>query len=602
MWQPLRCHIFSSAVVRGCRILLSVFFVPALLHGQGMGSGVKAVARGSAKANIDLPAPAIEFRDISASTGITAPNVYGGATKKKYIIEMNGNGAGIFDFDNDGWRDVFLVNGDRLEASPDSSKPASHLYRNQGDGTFADVTKKAGLDRPGWGQGVCAGDYDNDGNTDLLVTYYGHNVLYRNRGDGTFADVTELSGMPVTGQRWATGCAFLDYNLDGKLDLFVSNYLGFDMRQAMAPGSSPYCSWAGLPVFCGPRGFPGGHNILYRNDGAGHFKDVSKEAGILSSEMHYNLGVVSSDFDNDGWPDVFVACDSTPGRLYLNNKDGSFTDVGVTTGVAYGESGQEEGSMGVAAADYDNNGWLDILIANFMNETATLYRNAKKLLFQDVTYAAGLGVNTTFVNWGAQFLDVDQDGWKDILISNGHIYPELMNANTGEDYRQRKILYWNLRNGAFRDITKNAGKALTEPNCSRGMAAGDLDGDGVPEVVVVNMNAPPTVLKNTGEKGNAILVELIGSKSNRSAIGGRVTVVTGQLTQLDEVRSGSSYASQNDFRLHFGLGKASAADRLLVRWPGGAIETFENVKANQWLTIREGKGIVKQQPFRSSVH
>ncbi len=585
---------------RNWKFLAGIPLVACSLLGQGMGGGVKAIPRGSPKANIDLPTPALAFRDITRTSGLIAENVHGGAANKKYIIEMNGNGAAVFDFDNDGWRDVFLVNGSRLDLPASGPPPTNHLYRNKGDGTFEDVTARAGMSRSGWGQGVCAGDYDNDGNTDLLVTYYGHNVLYRNKGDGTFEDITGKAGLPTSGQRWGTGCAFLDYNLDGHLDLFVANYLAFDMKAAMAPGSSPYCSWAGLPVFCGPRGFPGGQNILYRNDGKGRFQDVSKEAGILSPDLHYNLGVAASDFNNDGWTDVFVACDSTPAHLYRNNKDGTFTDVGVIAGVAYGESGQEEGSMGVAAGDYDNNGWIDVLKVNFMDETSTLYRNAKDMLFQDVTYMAGLGVNTKFVNWGVQFLDIDQDGWKDILIATGHIYPELQEAKSGEPYRQRKILYWNLRNGAYRDVTADAGPAMMAPNVSRGSAAGDLDGDGTPEIVVVNMNAPPTVLKNTGEKGNAVLIELIGTKANRSAIGARVALQSGELRQIDDVRSGSSYASQNDFRLHFGLGKASRADRIEVRWPGGGTEVFEGVDANQWLTIRQGQGIVKRTPFGSA--
>ena len=568
---------------------------------QGMGSSARAIARSSPRADAGLPTPAIEFRDISASIGLNAPNVYGGENKKRFILEMTGNGVAVLDFDNDGWLDILLLNGTRFDLPNARRKPAPHrLYRNQGDGSFEDATEKSGLKNTGWGQGVCAGDFDNDGWVDLLLTYYGHNSLYRNRGNGTFQDVSAGAGLPVTGQRWNTGCTFLDYDRDGLLDIFVSNYVHFELEEAFQPGANPFCFWKGLAVFCGPKGFPSGQNLLYHNEGEGRFRDVSKQAGITLPGLHYGLGVVSSDFDGDGWPDIYVACDSTPSILYRNNRDGTFTDVAVEAGVAYGDAGQEEGSMGVAVGDYDNDGQFDIVKTNFMDETSTLYHNQGGWFFEDVTYLAGLGVNTKYVGWGIQFLDIDQDGWKDILVANGHIYPELSGAGKGEDYRQRKILYWNLRNGSFRDVTSSAGRPLTTPSVSRGMATGDLDGDGVPEVVVVNMNAPPAVLKNTSEKGNAIIVELVGTQSNRSAIGARVTVKADSRAQYDEVRSGSSYASQSDFRLHFGLGDADSVDEIQVRWPSGLVEKYPNVKANQSVKIREGDGIIHRVPFAES--
>lgn len=581
-------------------VLVCSLLAAPLAYPQGMGGGVKAIPRSSPRAKPDVPTPAIRFTDITASTGISTVNVYGGIDKKRYILEMTGNGVGLFDYDNDGFLDVFLVNGTRFNDFEEGERPVNRLFRNKGDGTFADVTKGSGLGRNGWGQGVCAGDYDNDGNTDVLVTYYGHNVLYRNLGDGRFEDATQEAGLPATGQRWATNCSFLDYDRDGKLDLFVTNYVQFDLHSAVEPGATPYCAWRGVAVFCGPRGFPGEQNILYHNEGDGRFRDVSREAGILSDEKYYNLGAVTGDFDNDGWPDIYVACDSTPGRLYRNNRNGTFTDIGVIAGVAYSDEGMEEGSMGATAGDYDNDGWLDIVVTNFMDETSTPFHNEGKWFFQDVTYLSGLGINTSFVGWGLDFLDVDQDGWKDLLVSNGHIYPELARANVGEPFELRKILYWNLRNGAFRDITAEAGEALSRPRSSRGLAAGDLDGDGVPEVVFVNMNEPPTVLRNTGVTGNAILVELAGTKSNRSAIGARVTVTSGELTQLDEVRSGGGYASQRDFRLHFGLGEATMVDRLKVRWPSGAVAEYADLKANRTVRIREGEGITEQVPFGSA--
>ncbi|MEX2262577.1 MAG: CRTAC1 family protein [Bryobacteraceae bacterium] len=564
----------------------------AWAFGQGMGGSVKAIPRTSGKTKVDLPSPHLKVRDLASESGLSSSNVYGGATAKKFILEMTGNGVAVVDFDNDGWRDLFFVNGTRLDAAA----PAPHrLYRNLGDGRFEDATKTSGIANQGWGQGVCAGDYDNDGFTDLLVTYYGHNVLHRNLGSGRFEDATKRAGLPVTGQRWATGCTFIDYDRDGLLDLFVSNYVLFDLARTAAPGSSPFCFWRGLSVFCGPKGFPTGQNALYRNEG-GRFVDVSKKAGILVEGLHYGLGVVASDFDNDGWTDIYVACDSTPSILYRNNRDGTFTDVSVEAGAAYGDSGQEQGSMGVAAADYDNDGLPDIVKTNFMDETSTLYRNLGGWFFEDSTYAAGLGIHTKIVGWGVEFLDFDHDGWKDIFMANGHIYPELEGAKVGESYRQSKILYWNLRNGAFRDIT---GADLAKPYSSRGAATGDFDGDGALEVAVVNMNEPPSLFRLDLDRGNAILVELIGMKSNRSAIGARVTLESDGLKLVDEVRSGSSFASQSDFRLHFGVGKADVVDKVRVRWPNGGAEELGAVKVNQWITVKEGAGIVSQRPFRS---
>jgi hypothetical protein len=562
-----------------------------------MGSSVKVVPRSSAKAEIDRPTPQIDFRDMASPLGLTGKNVYGGETSKRYILEMTGNGVAIFDYDNDGWRDVLLINGTRFDVA-EPGRPGHYLYRNQGDGHFEEATAAAGLTGGGWAQGVCAGDIDNDGHTDLLITYHGYNRLYRNTSKG-FEEITAQAGLPTSGQRWGTGCTFLDYDRDGLLDLFVSNYVAFQTTGASEPGSSPFCFWRGLQVFCGPKGFPTGTNLLYHNEGGGRFRDVSKSAGIVIKGLHYALGAVSSDFDNDGWPDVYVACDSTPSILYRNNRDGTFSDVSVEAGTAYGDAGQEEGSMGVAAGDFDNDGQLDIVKTNFMDETSTLYRNLGDWFFEDVTIPAGLGVNTKQVGWGIAFLDFDQDGWKDILAVNGHIYPELAGAGKGEEYQQGKTLYWNLRNGAFRDVTAKAGSALTEPRVSRGLALGDLDGDGALEVVVSNMNAPPSVLRNEGEQGNAIIVELAGTKSNRSAIGARVTLQAGGLVLVDEVRSGSSYASQSDFRLHFGLGQVTEIGTIEVRWPNGAVEQLSKVSGNQFVKIREGEGIVSRTPFRS---
>ncbi|HZO51408.1 MAG TPA: CRTAC1 family protein [Bryobacteraceae bacterium] len=570
-----------------------LFLAAGSLFAQGMGGSVKAVPRGSDKTKIARPSPQFQVIDSAASSGLDFTDVHGGVKAKKHILEMTGHGVAIFDYNNDGRRDVFFVNGTRFGAST----PAPHkLFENLGGGRFRDVTAASGIVNHGWGQGVCAGDYDNDGNVDLAITYYGYNVLYRNRSGGSFEDVTARAGLPVTGSRWATSCAFLDYDRDGLLDLFVSNYVVFDAATANAPGSSPFCFWRGLAVFCGPKGFPGGTNILYHNEG-GRFTDVSKAAGILREGLHYGLGVVTADWNNDGWTDIYVACDSTQSLLYRNNRDGTFTDVAVEAGAAYGDAGQEQGSMGVAAGDYDNDGFLDIVRTNFMDETSTLYKNLGEWFFEDATQPAGLALHTKVVGWGVEFFDLDHDGWKDIFMANGHIYPELEGKSAGEDFRQPKILYWNLRNGAFRDVAGTA-QALGRTFSSRGVATADLDGDGTVEVLVSNLNEKPSLLQFQLKRGNALILELVGTKSNRSAIGARVSLQVGPLAMTNEVRSGSSFASQSDFRLHFGLGDAATIDKVEIRWPNGGTEVVKGLGANRWITIREGAGVVSQRSFR----
>jgi enediyne biosynthesis protein E4 len=558
---------------------------------QGMGGGAKALPRKSPLLRLDKPVPKFSFEDIAAQAGLTASNVYGGVEKKRFILEMTGNGVILADFDGDGALDVYLPNGVRLDEPPAKGSTAGRLYRNRGKGTFEDITKGAGFDEPGWAQGGCAGDIDNDGDVDLFATFYGHNRLYLNRGDARFDDATKQAGLPLTGSHWTTSCVMLDYDRDGKLDIFVSRYAAFEMAEAERPGDTGFCRWKGLAVFCGPRGYPTGTNALYRNLGGGRFVDVSKKAGIEVEGLHYALGAVVSDFDNDGWPDIFVACDSTPNLLYHNQKDGTFREISVEAGVAYGDSGQEQGGMGAAAGDYDNDGLTDIAVSNFIDETSALYRNGGDMFFEDMTYLGGLALNTGYVGWGILFVDFDQDGFKDIFIANGHIYPELRGAHVNETYAERSHLYWNLGNGVFRDVSENAGPAFVVPRVNRGAAAGDLDGDGVPEIVVSIMNAPPVVWKYDGANANRVLIKLVGTESNRSAIGARVELKTGETIQVDEVRSGSGYASQSDFRLHFGLGAHTKIDELKVNWPNGKAEAFASIAANQLLVIEEGKGI-----------
>jgi len=570
--------------------LAAILLQTAALFAQGMGGG-KVLPRESPKAQIDRPTPPLVFEDVAAEWGLTQANVYGGVRTKKAILEMTGNGVGLVDIDNDGRLDVILPNGTRFG---EDAPPGALLYRNR-DGKLVDATEGSGLDRRGWAQGLCAGDYDNDGFTDLFVTYYGQSVLYRNLEGKRFAEQARL---PAAGEHWATGCAFLDHDLDGDLDLFITSYVAFDMAEFERPGASGGCNWRGLDVFCGPRGYPSGRNWLFENTGDGGFRDMSAAAGVLlPDEMHYGLGVTVGDFDDDGDPDIYVACDSTPSMLFRNNGDGTFADVSVVSGVAYGAEGQEEGSMGVAAGDYDNDGRLDLAVSNFIDETPTLYRNEGDLFFTDETYMAGVGVDTSRVGWGVVFLDFDQDGWRDLFIANGHIYPELAGSGKGEQFAQPKLVFWNLRNGAFRRIADGWGGALTKPQVSRGAAAGDIDGDGRPEILIANMNAAPSLLKTSGGDGAAVRIRLEGKKSNRSAIGARVTVEAAGLSQMDEVRSGGSYASQSDFRLHFGLADAERIERLTVRWPGGETQTFEELPVNQEISIVEGAAEPTLTPF-----
>lgn len=542
------------------------------------------------KVKLNVPLPKVQFQDIAAKAGLTAPNVSGPERDKQYIIETIGSGVALFDYDNDGWLDVFIVNGATLAPPPKGQEPTSHLYRNNRDGTFADVTQPAGLARAGWGQGACVGDYDNDGDTDLFVTYWGQNALWRNNGNGTFTDVAETVGLKQTTTRWGTGCSFLDYDKDGDLDLFVANYIDLDLAKTPARGSNDFCSWKGLPVVCGPRGLPAGTNLLYRNDGKGNFTDVSETSGIAKVKGRYGFTSLVSDYDNDGWPDIYLACDSTPNILFHNEGNGRFTDIGLLSGTAVNEDGQEQAGMGVAAGDYDRDGLIDMVKTNFADDTPTLYRNDGKNLFTDVTYPARLGVNTRFLGWGAGFLDFDNDGWKDIFMVNGHVYPEVDSLNSNSPFKQERVLFWNLRDKTFYDISESAGAGVLDRRASRGAAFGDLDNDGSVEVVVNNINDLPSLLKNSGERQNWTLLQLVGTKSNRSGIGARVTITADGAKQMDEVRSGGSFLSQNDLRLHFGLGKATLIERVDVVWPNGRREFFARLKANRVIMLEEGKG------------
>jgi hypothetical protein len=531
------------------------------------------------------------YIDVAAEAGIAVRNVNGSVASKRYIIESTGSGVAIIDYDRDGWPDIFLVNGSTMPGTKLPNPPTNHLFHNNHDGTFSDVTAKAGLISTGWGQGACVGDYDNDGFDDIYVTGYGTNRLFHNQGNGTFLEVARQSGVAGSGKEWGTGCAFVDYDRDGKLDLVVANYVHFDLASTPAPGQAG-CNWKGVPVMCGPRGLPSAPNILYHNLANGKFEDVSKTSGIENTAAHYCFSVTTIDYNRDGWPDLYIACDSTPSILYRNNQDGTFTDVGVDSSVAFNEDGREQAGMGSTAGDYDGDGNLDIFKTNFSEDTSTLYHNNGDGTFTDTTFAAGLGINTDALGWGVAFADVDNDGWPDLLVVNGHVYPEVDFRILGTSYREPRFLYYNLGNGKFKDLSKSAGPGLTEPRSCRGMAIADLFNDGRLDAVVNTLSDFPMLLVNMASNQNHWLgLRLIGTTSNRDAIGARAILHGATRVWVDEVRSGSSFNSSNDLRLHFGLGTAPRLISIEVRWPNGSDETFAApAQLDHFIELTEGAG------------
>jgi hypothetical protein len=536
------------------------------------------------------PSVPFSFVDAGGASGLDMVTVFGGRETNRYLLETTGCGVAMLDYDNDGLQDLFFVNGTTLEGFPRGQEPRPRLYRNRGAGRFEDVTVAAGLhEQWGWGQGACVGDYDNDGFEDLAVTYYGQNRLYRNTGGGGFEDVTQSAGLAQSRLRWNTGCAFLDYDRDSRLDLFIANYIDLDLATAPTPDSG-LCRFKGLPVACGPPGLKGGVNALYRNLGDGRFDDVSDASGITGAVGTYALGVSTLDFDDDGWVDLYVANDSNPSALYRNRRDGSFEDIGVKAGCALSQDGKPQAGMGVAVGDFDRSGTMDVLKTNFAGDTSTLYANGGDGFCEDRTFQAGLGLNTRWLGWGAGFADFDNDGWLDVLLTNGHVYPEVRQLPSDSGYEQRKVVYRNVQ-GSFEDVSERLGPPVTTPKAGRGTAFGDLDNNGTVDVVVNNVHDRPDLFLGKAPPDHRwVQLRLVGSRSNRSAIGARVRVTAGGATQVHEVRGGGSYLSQNDLRIHVGLGRAPRVERVEVRWPNGLEERWDGLAVDRLHSLTEGGG------------
>jgi hypothetical protein len=577
----------------------------------------------------------VQFVDVAKEAGLTIETIFGGEHRNKYLLETTGCGAAFFDYDQDDWLDIFLVNGWRLEGFPKGREPVCHLFKNNRDGTFTDVTIKAGLARSGWGQACCVGDYNNDGWNDLFVSYYGQNALFRNNGNGTFTDVTKEAGLLQDRLRWNSGCAFLDYDKDGHLDLFVGNYIDLDLKTTPLPEDAN-CTYKGIVVACGPPGLDGGKNLLYHNNGDGTFRDISEKAGMWGTLGTYALSCGVADLDQDGWPDIYVANDSTSATFYQNQKDGTFKDQAIEAGIAYSPDGKPQAGMGVSLGDYNRDGLLDIVKTNFAGDTDSLYMNLGDGSFDDRTYQAGLGINTRLLGWGVSFMDIDNDGWLDILVANGHVYPEVDGTQVDAAYAERKYLYRNLRNGQFEDVSMIGGSGITAAAKARGFAVGDYDNDGDLDVVVNCVNAGPQLLRCDAADGQDaaggqtstrnrswVKIRLVGKKSNRTGIGARIKVVAqtgspvltlkpgasaqpaaaGQpslLTQIEEVKSCNGYFSASDLRIHFGLNQAKKVDLLEIGWPSGIVDTLKDLDVNRLYVIEEGGKILKNEALAAT--
>jgi hypothetical protein len=571
--------------------ILPVAAAPGLLPGP-----LRAVIN-SAQTAKTAPAPFSRFVDVGTQAGLTHATFYGENEKSTYILEVMGAGCAFIDYDNDGWMDIFMLSGRHLEDVPAGA--SNRLYKNNRDGTFTDVTEKAGLKDTGWAMGVCVGDYNNDGFDDLFVTYYGQNRLYRNNGNGTFTDVTEKAGLLQPGIRYASGCTFIERNRNGLLDLFVANYLDVDLVHGPKPSMQiPNCNYEGVPVNCGPMGMPSLKQYLFRNNGDGTFTDVSKESGIGALSGSYGLTAVALDIDEDGWTDIFLACDATFSYLLMNNRDGTFREEALLRGIAVSSEGQRMSGMGVGVGDYNLDGHLDIVRTHFYNQSTGLYLNDGKGNFDDVSSQAGLAVERRYICWGTDLVDFDNDGYPDILIVSGTVYPELESIFPVKFPRETpRLLFRNQGDGTFKELGDEAGPAISARHSSRGCAFGDFDNDGDMDVLIMNRNEPPSLLRNDSPPGNHwIKIRLEGTKSNRSAIGARVLAHYGGKVQAQTVTSQLSYLSVNDPRLHFGLGDATTAD-IEIHWPSGAKESYAGLPGNQLHTIKEGKGKIPGRPF-----
>ena len=536
------------------------------------------------------------FVDVAEAAGLRSPVIFGAAGRADYIIETMGCGAAFIDYDNDGWMDLVVLTGRRIDSTPTTA--TLRLYKNNRDGTFADLTEKSGLGRSVWAYGITTGDYDNDGFDDIFITCWGQNILFHNNGNGTFSDVTEPAGLIRPGTHFGTGCTWIDYDRDGHLDLFVAHYLVFDLDKAARAGQDPACNWKGIPVNCGPTGFPQENYRLYHNNGDGTFTDVSVKSGISAvPRPGYALTAVAADFDGDGWPDIYVACDTSPSLLFKNNRDGTFTEEGLERGVALNDDGQEQAGMGLGIGDFNTDGFLDVFKTHFTEDTPALYQNDGKGYFRDVTISTGLGVETRFVSWGAAIQDFDNDGLPDLFFATGMVYPEIEHKFPDYPYRTPSVFFRNLGNGKFEELLEQAGPGIAEAHSSRGVAFGDFDNDGDVDILIVNLNEPPSLLRNdvTGNH-HWLKVQLIGTSSNRSAIGATVIASYGGKKQAQAVMAQTSYLSVNDRRLHYGLGAAISAN-LEIRWPNGRTEKIDKVASDQLVVVKEGSGIIRTERF-----
>jgi hypothetical protein len=572
-------------MVRLAGLLLVI--VPAVI-GQGMATrGVKPAPRSRPSGR-----PwASKLIDIGRQAGLTVPAIYGVESGVQYLAETSSGGIALFDYDHDDWLDLFVVGGTRLDGNPPDA--TNRLYRNQRDGTFRDMTDRAGLRKTGWGQGVAIADYDNDGHLDLFVTYWGDNILYRNRGDGTFEDATARAGLvpkPAPPYpSWYSGSTFVDYDRDGHVDLFLATYIDYELAKIPKPGENANCNWKGVPTPCGPRGLKPGRQFLYRNRGDGTFVDVSEKSGIGAVRSCFGFTAVAADFDEDGWQDIYLACDSTPSLFFRNNHDGTFSEEGLERGVALNQDGMEQAGMGIAVGDINNDGVLDLAKTHFADDTHVLYQGAGKGRFNDITLKSGLGVETRYIAWGVGMPDLDNDGWPDIFMATGNVYPDTERELPAYPYRTPPLLFRNLGGSRFEPLADEAGPALAARNSSRGAAFGDIDNDGDIDIAVWNRNAPPSLLRNDLKAANHWLtVRLTGTTSNRAAIGATVTVEFAGRRQSQAVLSQSSFTSVNDLRLHFGLGDATSAE-IVVRWPSGVTERFRAGKVDQTIHLTESR-------------